>query len=345
MVKGIERDLDAITESLQRWLIQRPDVGPDAHILETTRPSTGYSNETILIRAAWRGELHGLVVRLPSVMPSFPDYDLSRQVAVIAAARAAGVPVPDVIAFERDADVLGSPFIVMDRVEGTVPGEAILADPFIMEASPEQQDILHHDFFEAMATLHRLDWRAAQLDDVLPHEEPLSGAAQRWVDYVHWDPVNDDPPPPDLVAAAEWCVHNAPAEAPPSSLLWGDARYGNVMCTEQRRVTCIFDFDLASIGPAEMDIAWYLSIEGLMARWVGRDVPGFPDRAGTIVRYENLLGRKLVDLEWHETFALVRAVAILSERVGATYTVMSGNDHPVLRAVMERIEHHPPAGA
>ncbi len=61
-----------------------------------------------------------------------------------------------------------------------------------------------------------------------------------------------------------------------------------------------------------MDLGWHFGLEFMMASLFGRAVPGFPDRAGALSRYEDAGGHAVADdeLDWHEVFALVRALAI-----------------------------------
>ena len=87
-------------------------------------------------------------------------------------------------------------------------------------------------------------------------------------------------------------------------------RLGNLVFDEERRVRAVLDWDLASIGPAEMDLAWHFGLEYMMVSLFGRRVEGFRPRQETEARYERVSGRSLADLDWHEVFALVRALAI-----------------------------------
>ncbi|MGH9206105.1 MAG: hypothetical protein ACRD1G_06065, partial [Acidimicrobiales bacterium] len=73
-------------------------------------------------------------------------------------------------------------------------------------------------------------------------------------------------------------------------------------------------------------------------------LPGFIDRADAVALYEARLGRCLVDMEWHEIFALVRSTAIaarqarIAEETGQEYPVPAGDDSPVLRHLWRLIE-------
>ena len=116
------------------------------------------------------------------------------------------------------------------------------------------------------------------------------------------------------------------------------------MYDDDATLVALLDWELASIGPAEMDLAWYLALDELTAHYAGGTVPGFHDRADGIRLYERALGRAVVDLEWHEIFALVRSTAIndrqarIARSAGVDYPGGIGDDNPVLGWVDRKIE-------
>ena len=75
-------------------------------------------------------------------------------------------------------------------------------------------------------------------------------------------------------------------------------------------VHAVLDWDLAAIGPPEMDLGWYFGLEFMMDRLFGQRVPGFPERAEAVETYQQRSGHTVSNLAWHEVFALVRALAI-----------------------------------
>ena len=172
-------------------------------------------------------------------------------------------------------------------------------------------------------------------------EGSLAREVAWWVDYVDW--ASDGEPAARLAEAAAWCAATMPTSEPPASLAWGDARIGNVLFDDDRSVASVLDWEQASIGPAEMDLAWYLVLDELTTHFVKRTVPGFMTRAEIVERYEAALGRPVRDLEWHEIFALVRSTAIndrqarLAAQSGVDYPGVAGDDNPVLGFIAERI--------
>jgi aminoglycoside phosphotransferase (APT) family kinase protein len=247
-----------------------------------------------------------MVVRLPPLEPTFPDYDLGPQALVQNAVAAAGVPAPAPAVVENDAAWIGSPFLVMPRVVGDIPGPAPFFDPYVRDAGPAAQRLLLDQLIDTMADVHAVPWAAAGLEEVLPGRE-LGQAVARWSAYVTWSSAGD--PLPALAQALDWCARHVPAERA-AALLWGDVRLGNLVFDPDRQVTAVLDWDLASLGPREMDLGWYLGLEFMMEQLFGGRPPGFPGAGEAVARYEDRSGYEVRDLPWHEVFALARALAI-----------------------------------
>jgi aminoglycoside phosphotransferase (APT) family kinase protein len=270
---------------------------------------------------------------------------LAAQARVLDALAHGPVPVPGVVAFEADAGWLGDAFLVMSYEDGHVGGEAPALDAWITDRPVARQRVLHEAFVDTLAAVHRFDWRAHGLGDTLRGGHGGATLAEEvawWRDYVDW--AADGTPTPGLADAITWCADTVPTrDRAPCSLCWGDARIGNVVFSDDERVHAVLDWELATVGPGESDVAWYLVLDELTTRFVGRAVPGFLRRDELLARYERQLGRELVDLPWHELFALTRSVAInerqarLAEAAGVPYPGVAGDANPVLRALTERI--------
>jgi len=108
-----------------------------------------------------------------------------------------------------------------------------------------------------------------------------------------------------------WCRTRLPEPEPPASLLWGDVQLGNVLVANDMTIAAVLDFEMASVGPAELDLAWFLVLHRMTVDRCGGDLPGFPDHATTVDAYEARLGRPLADLRWFEVFAALRSGAIM----------------------------------
>ena len=329
---GAQRDDQELKKGVTHWIRDRGDLVPGAgagagatdrasgaalEVTRVTHAAAGLANETVMVELA---PAHpGLVLRLPPLVPTFPAYDLSHQALVQNALAAAGVPAPAPAVFVADPRWLGSPFLAMPTVSGFIPGPAPVFDAVIAAAAPERQRKYQNGLIDTLADLHAVDWTAAGLGAVLPG--PTAAAAlDHWTNYVAW--AGEGAPLPILTEALEWCRGTGPPGPPgapepagpldraQASLLSGDARLGNLVFDDDGDVHAVLDWDLAAIGPPEMDLGWYFGLDFMMEQLFGRRVPGFPPRAEAVARYEERSGRVVTGLDWYEVFALVRALAI-----------------------------------
>jgi len=314
MATGATRDDAALRAGLARWVTAHPDIvrglagggggSGEAELLGLARTQGGQANETVLVDL---GPSHpGMVVRLPPLEPTFPDYDLGPQALVQNAVAASGVPAPAPAVSVTDPEWIGSSFLAMPRVVGDIPGPAPFFDPYVRDAGPALQRVMHDRLIDAVADIHAVDWEANDLGSALPGVR-LRDAVERWVGYVEWSSEGD--PLPALEQALDWCVRHVPGERA-AVLLWGDVRMGNLVFDPERRLTAVLDWDLASLGPREMDLGWHFGLEFMMEELFGGRLPGFPGPAEALERYERRSGYEVRDLAWHEVFALVRALAI-----------------------------------
>jgi aminoglycoside phosphotransferase (APT) family kinase protein len=306
-----------LTEGLARWMAEHPDLVPGARpgqapprIRSLSHAEAGMANETVLVDLD--GDHPGIVLRLPPIEPTFEGYDLSLQVGVQNAVASAGIPAPAPAVLVDDPRWIGTPFMVMPMVDGYIPGPAPLFDPSITGTTREAQRRLHDGLIDTLVALHAVDWEAAGLGTLLRAPD-LGGALDFWERYVEW--AGEGSPLPALTEALWWCRRHRPAATAAAGgaapvLLWGDARLGNLVFDDESRVHAVLDWDLASLGPREMDLGWHFGLTFMMEQLFGDSVPGFPSRGEVIQRYEEGAQCEVRDLAWHEVFALVRALAI-----------------------------------
>ncbi len=339
MAAATRSDDAALAEGLARWLAHHRGLA-DPEVGTLSRPSAGYSAETVFADVTWADD-HGphldrLVVRLaPLAAATFAHYDLVPQWQAQMAASRAGVPVADPV-LETDTGWVGSPFILMPRVDGRIVGAVAHLDPWLSGLGPSERGRVFDGFLATLAAIHRADTGTAP--DV-PRRD--NGAElDYWEEYLSWSCHGH--PVPALAEALRWCRRHRPGDEPPATLLWGDVRFENTVIGDELRPRAVLDWDMTSIGAPEHDLAWFTSLDETMYRMFGRRADGFPDRDGTVARFEELSGRRVRDLEWYETLAMVRSTAIMTRlsvlrRDAGRPVILPIEDNPILDLLTGRL--------
>jgi aminoglycoside phosphotransferase (APT) family kinase protein len=172
--------------------------------------------------------------------------------------------------------------------------------------------VLFDSSLEVMAAIHAIDWRRARLDVLDRPEHGAPGLKQQlgwWMSYAKW--VCAGRPQPTLDGAGAWLRDHVPVRCGPTVLNWGDARISNIMYREFRPVA-VLDWEMAMLGPAEVDVAFFLYFQRFFSQGLGvPDLPGFPGRDQAIATYERRAGRKLDDLFFYEVFAAWRNATVM----------------------------------
>jgi aminoglycoside phosphotransferase (APT) family kinase protein len=325
------RDPEALRQRLESWLTGR--VGSDAAVSDIgATTSTGMSSETVLLSASWSedGARHDerLVARLApdeADVPVFPSYEMETQFNVIKlVGELTSVPVPRVRWLETTAEAIGTPFFVMDRVDGEVPPDVMPynfgGDNWFFNAAPEDQRRLQDKTVEVLAELHTLD-AADERFGFLEYAEPGDSALRRhvahrrsWYEYV----ATNGRRSPLVERAFEWLDDQWPASEGDPVVSWGDSRIGNAMYRDFAPVA-ILDWEMVGIGPRELDVSWLLYGHRVFEDIAnGYGLAGMPDfllPEDAAATYEQLTGYAPRDLQFYMAYAAV-AYAIVFLRTG-----------------------------
>jgi aminoglycoside phosphotransferase (APT) family kinase protein len=318
------RDPGELTEQLGAWA--REVVAPDAVVAEVTTPEgNGMSSETVLFELRRGGDTVRHVARLaplPSLFPVFPEYDLDLQARCMRLVRAAtDVPVPEVPWYEPDPQWLGSPFLVMSRVDGRVPPDVppYVFGGWVADLTPAQREQLEANTISVLARLHRVTPTTHDLAFLARPEHGPSAldqqlGYQRW--YYEW--AREGERYPLIERTFDWLDAHRPEEGP-TVLNWGDSRLGNMLFDGLEPVA-VLDWEMATLGPKEIDLAWAVFLHRFFDDLAERfEMPAMKDlmvRDRVIATYERLSGEPVRDLEWFEVFAALR-FAIVSVRTTA----------------------------
>ncbi|HWC34051.1 MAG TPA: AMP-binding protein [Mycobacteriales bacterium] len=310
----------ALAAGFTAWFAARDGVAP---IVSIERPQPGLSSDTLLLTVGdASGEPQGYVARLPPHGPGlFPDYDLERQAAVQQAVSAAGIPAAPPVAMETDPKWVGSPFLLMPRVFGRTltTNPPYLTHGWLAEASAAKQEEMFRRFIDVLADIHQLDPAGIPATGGGP---TLEGIIDYWERYLDW--ATDDAAGALVYRdAISWCRNNLPSDPPPATLLWGDPQLTNLVVDDSGEVAAVLDWEMSGVGPAELDLSWFLVLHEHAAETAGAELPGYPGRATIVDWYETASGRRVADLHFYDVLANLRSGAIV-QRIGA---IMSAAGH------------------
>jgi aminoglycoside phosphotransferase (APT) family kinase protein len=318
-----ERDLVAARTAFRRWLTAKLPGATGLELSELVAPqASAFSNETLLFDLAYsedgRHRKESLVVRIqPTGFAVFPDYDMRAQFESMRLLAGTDVPVPRMVWLEPDdASIFGAPFYVMARVAGRVPGDRppYTADGWLKQLAPAEQARIWWGGIESMAAIHNLDWRALGFGFVDKRELGKTGLDQQlayYERYLRWTARGK--PQPIAEAAWEWLQRHKPTDEP-DSLVWGDARIGNILFDpDGTKVAAVLDWEMVTHGNGEEDLAWTIFLDRHHSEGMGLPrLPGFPSYEETIARYEELTGRKVRWQKFYAVFAGFRFAVIMS---------------------------------
>ncbi len=312
MAVSTERDPAATRAGLAAWLQERTGAA-SVEVGDLSIPGlSGFSNETLMFDATWDGEVHPLVIRVePTGHTVFPATAFDTQVQVMEALAAEGsVPVPDVLWFEQDTTLLGARFCCMARVEGQVPADnpGYHGEGWMAELDDAGQCRVWESGIDTMGAIHRLDRAAIGLDWI----EPVTPTEQLELDRAYRRFACGEVPFPAVDRAFEVLEATVPPAVDQPALCWGDSRIGNMIFGDDQQVAAVLDWEMVTAGDPVQDLAWYLLLDRhhVMAFEVSR-LPGLPDRATSIARWESASGRSAEHLEWYELLGAARYASIM----------------------------------
>jgi aminoglycoside phosphotransferase (APT) family kinase protein len=322
MPAPVGRDLEATRLQLEGWFAKRIPEAREIELGELSGPgSTGFSSDTLIFdlhyKEASEAITRGLVVRIhPSGFQLFPDYDLPAQYRVMKSLEDSDVVVPKMLWEEHSAELLGSPFYVMEKVEGHAPSDnpPYTAKGWLREMGSEDQSRLWSGYIDTLVAVHRLDPYELGLDFLAKPElgdTPIEQELAYYGHFYRWS-FGSETDHPYISASLSWLRANRPPTPDRAHLVWGDARIGN-MLFQGPRCVAVLDWEMARLGDPMMDLAWGLFMDRYHSE--GNSLPrlaGFPSREETIALYEERTGRSTIHLEYFEILAGMRFSVILT---------------------------------
>jgi aminoglycoside phosphotransferase (APT) family kinase protein len=311
--------------ALTGWLVGKI---PGQSGLELQQISGGQSNPTWFV--TW-GDKHMVLRKKPAGPILSGAHAIEREYRVLKALAGTDVPVPPVLWLEEDASILGTPFYVMERLEGRV-----FSDCALPGLPPEARREMYLDMARTLARLHAVRPEAVGLGDYGRPGNYFERQVARWSKQYH---DSTGPRIPALEQLVEWLPANMPPDDGAVSIAHGDFRPGNMMFhPTEPRVIAVLDWELSTLGHPLADLGFcvmpwhtapdeYGGIQG--TDWRAAGIPG---REEFVAEYMAHALPTAPLLPFHMAFALFRFAVIF---VGIADRARAGNAASADAATLE----------
>lgn len=280
----------------------------DCSNVHLTPLSGGQSNPTFIVDD---GARRFVLRKKPAGQLIASAHAIDREYRVMQALQGSSVPVPRMLGYCDDASLLGTPFYVMEFLEGRV-----LLDQSLPEMDQAERSAVYRDLNRVIAALHSVDFRAAGLETFGKAGNYFTRQIDRWTRQTAASTV---PVPPAMRRLMEWLPRHVPAHDDETTLVHGDYRLDNVILhPTEPRIIGVLDWELSTLGHPLADFSYHaMSWRIAPQLWrgiAGLDLAalGIPSEQEYLHLYASRTGR---DPETHWNFYLAfnlfRIAAIL----------------------------------
>ena len=304
---GETLDIDRLGPFLQSTLNLEGEV-------EVLQYPSGFSNLTYMLKV---GDAEIVLRRPPFGSKPKSGHDMKREHDVLAALHGSFPYCPKPLAFSADESIIGSPFYVMEKIEGIIvrrdfPAELVL--------SPDDVGAIFDRVVDVHVELHSVDFRAVGLKDFGKPEGYVERQVAGWSDRYRRARTPDVP---DCEGIMAWLEENRPPDSGPGCIIHNDFRLDNVVLdpANPMRIVGVLDWEMATLGDPLMDLGASLAYwveqgdpEGFQAmRMMPTNADGAPTRAEVVARYAAKSGLEVRDFSFYYCYGLFRLAGIVQQ--------------------------------
>ncbi|KAK7976386.1 oligopeptide transporter 2 [Apiospora arundinis] len=308
-------------QSLQGYLAHE---APQIHIpLEIKQFGFGQSNPTYQLTSVSTKKRYVLRKKPTGNLLSKAAHKVEREYRILKALEQTDVPVPKVYCLCEDESVIGTPFYVMEFLDGR-----IFEDPAILDVPAAERTQLWKAATQTLAKLHRVNYTQVGLHDFGKSESFYNRQLATWThicsaqekakDADTGEPVGRIPHFDDLVRYFSRVSHQPRDRA---TLVHGDYKIDNlVFHPTDPRVIGILDWEMSTVGHPLSDLAGFVLpyyTARLQTKYFRSDTflatPGLPTPQMIVQWYQEVnagWGDPRPDMEWAVAFAAFRSAAI-----------------------------------
>ena len=302
---GEVRDNHRFDEArLQAWL--KANVEDFGGAMQISQFNRGASNPTFMVTA---GERRYVLRKKPPGQLLASAHQVDREYRVMKALGGVGFPVPHMRALCEDDSVIGTPFYVMDFLEGR-----IFRDARLPGVAPDERTAIYDNLNDTLARLHAVDYAAIGLGDYGRPGNYFERQIGRWTKQYRGAET-------EVIPEMERLIEELPARMPVDdtvTIAHGDYRPENVMYhPSEPRIIAVLDWELSTLGHPLADLAyncilWHSHSES-WGTLVGVDyaATGLPTEDQYVAAYCRRTGRAgIEDFSFYLSFSLFRLASI-----------------------------------
>jgi aminoglycoside phosphotransferase (APT) family kinase protein len=227
--------------------------------------------------------------------------------------------IPQPFHYCENADVIGAPFYLMERINGVILRAANVPK---MKLTPEILRKTSESLIDNLVALHALDIEKTGLDQLGKPEGYVQRQVEGWIKrYYNAETEKIE----TLDSLAEWMKLNQPQSGTPS-LLHNDYKYDNVVLDPENLsdILGVLDWEMATVGDPLMDLG------GTLAYWSEASdtdevkffnltwLPGNLTRDEVVTRYAEKSGRDLSNILFYYIFGLYKN-AVIAQQIYARW--------------------------
>lgn len=241
---------------------------------------------------------------------------LEREARVLEALDHTEVPHPRFLGYCSDRAVIGSPFCLVEYVDGWLGSGAA---PPLFAANPALRRQTAFAMIDSLAALAGVDFAAIGLTDFGRPENFLTRQVDRWSKLMaehRKHPEYRDRTLPGFEETADWLRAHTPAMSR-VALIHGDVSMSNVLFRNDTpaRVAAIIDWEIATLGDPLLDLGRSLypfpSRDGRPGYSLAVDLSGYPAREDLAQGYAERTGLDVSGINYYMVLAMFKLAALI----------------------------------
>jgi aminoglycoside phosphotransferase (APT) family kinase protein len=304
---GEELDLSKLEPFLRSHF---PD---QAGSLSVKQFPSGHSNLTYSVQF---GDRQMVLRRPPFGNKVKSAHDMGREFRVLSKLHAVYPPAPEVRLYCDDDSVLGTPFYVMEPINGII----LRRDPPAgLDFTPATASSVCESLVGNLARLHGIDYAAVGLAELGKPQGYLERQVRGWMERYDGSKTHEHP---EVEQISSWMQENLPSSRD-AALIHNDYKFDNLVLdpTDLTNFIGVLDWEMCTIGDPLSDLGTALAYwvdpsdpaELQKLRWGPTNYPGSMTRSELVNHYAKATRRDVSNMVFYLVFARFKLAVIVQQ--------------------------------